>query len=172
MATRKRKRLCALIVYSILKRRKTFKRNRSVWIKEWLRKRANFTHTNLLQELTIYPIDFRNYLRMDEDTYLQLLNTVSPLITKEDTKFRTAISPHERLTATLCYLARGRTYEDLKFVTCISPQSLRVIIPETCRAIFQCLAKDYMRVSWMIMIFCQFAACLPRRIYNKMCVGP
>jgi hypothetical protein len=26
-----------------------------------------------------------------------------------------AISPHERLTATLRYLATGRTYEDLKF---------------------------------------------------------
>jgi hypothetical protein len=35
-----------------------------------------------------------------------------------------AISPHERLTATLRYLATGRTYEDLKFTTVISLQAL------------------------------------------------
>ncbi|VVC94454.1 unnamed protein product [Leptidea sinapis] len=55
---------------------------------------------------------------------------------------RQAITPHERLTATLRFLANGRTYEDLKFTTLISPQSLGRIIPETCEAIFNAL-KDY-----------------------------
>lgn len=59
---------------------------------------------------------------------------------------RTAITPHERLTATLRFLVTGRSYEDLKFSTIISPQALGRIIPETCEAIYQVLSKDYLKV--------------------------
>ncbi|KAJ8728800.1 hypothetical protein PYW07_006496 [Mythimna separata] len=58
---------------------------------------------------------------------------------------RQAISPHERLCATLRFLASGMSYEELKFPTVISPQRLGVIIPETCKAILTVL-KDYMKV--------------------------
>jgi hypothetical protein len=39
----------------------------------------------------------------------------TPIIKKEDTVIREAISPYERLSVTLRYLATGRNYEDLKF---------------------------------------------------------
>lgn len=83
---------------------------------------------------------------MTEETYLELLHKVSSRIKKNDTNMRQAITPHERLTATLRFLATGRTYEDLKFTTLISPQSLGKIIPETCEAIFNAL-KDYCKAS-------------------------
>lgn len=59
---------------------------------------------------------------------------------------RDAISPHERLTATLRFLATGRTYECLKYSTIISPQSLYTIIPETCKAIYTAQHKNYLKV--------------------------
>ncbi|XP_031329600.1 putative nuclease HARBI1 [Photinus pyralis] len=82
---------------------------------------------------------------MDEDTYLQLLSLVAPLIKRKDNVMREAIPAHERLTATLRFLATGRTYEDLKFSTIISPQALSYIIPETCEAIWEVLHKDFMK---------------------------
>ena len=60
---------------------------------------------------------------MDEDSYTTLLALVTPLIEKQDTIMRCAISAHERLSATLRYLATGRNYEDLKFSTIISLKS-------------------------------------------------
>ena len=42
---------------------------------------------------------------MEYDTFLELLDTVAPLITCRDTKTRDAISPGERLAVTLCFLA-------------------------------------------------------------------
>ncbi|PNF42933.1 hypothetical protein B7P43_G11835 [Cryptotermes secundus] len=54
---------------------------------------------------------------------------------------RKAITPNERLTATLHYLATGRTLEDLKFSTRISPLALGRVIPETCKAIYNLLRK-------------------------------
>ncbi|CAG5035770.1 unnamed protein product [Parnassius apollo] len=55
---------------------------------------------------------------------------------------REAISPNERLTATLRLLATVRKYEDLKYSTIISPQALGRIVPETCYAILEAL-KEY-----------------------------
>lgn len=83
---------------------------------------------------------------MDEDSYVILLELVAPIIKKQDTQMRSAISVHERLSATLRYLATGRNYEDLKFSTIISPQSLYNIIPQTCSAIYDVLRDDYMKV--------------------------
>lgn len=123
------------------------KAKRKYWSKSWLQKRKTFSHVNLLKDLRFSPKDWHNYLRMDEDTYLKLLSLVAPFIQKKDTIMRTAISPHERLSATLRFLATGRTYEDLKFSTAISPQALSSIIPETCRAIYKVLREDYMKVS-------------------------
>lgn len=109
-------------------------------------KRKIFSHVNLLAELKLEPGDWFNYLRMDEETYLELLTLVTPLIQKKSSHLREAISPHERLTVTLRYLATGRSYEDLKFSTAISAQSLGQIIPETCAAIYTILKDEYLKV--------------------------
>lgn len=61
---------------------------------------------------------------------------------------RKAITPHERLIVTLRFLSTGRSYEDLKFSTAISPQSLSIIIPDTCKAIYKVLSKIYLHVSY------------------------
>lgn len=120
-------------------------RKRKIWSKQWLLKRQKYSHVNLMKELAIEKDDWFNYMRMDHDTYLELLSQVSPLIEKKDTCMREAISPHERLSATLRFLATGRTYSDLKFTTIISQPSLSAIIPETCAAIYKCLGPKYLK---------------------------
>ena len=125
-------------------------RKRKIWSKQWLRKRQKYSHVNLMKELALEKDDWFNYMRMDHDTYLELLSQVSPLIEKKDTCMREAISPHERLSATLRFLATGRTYSDLKFTTIISQPSLSAIILETCAAIYKCLGPKYLKVS----LFC------------------
>lgn len=80
---------------------------------------------------------------MGEDSYVvSSLTQVTPLIKKQDTLTRTSILPHARLSAPLHYLAAGRNYEDFKFSTLISPQSLSEIIPETAALYFM-----YWRIS-------------------------
>lgn len=70
---------------------------------KWLIKRGIFSHVNLFRELRCKPNNGRNYLKMDEDTYLKLLRLVSPQINKQNTCIRRAITPHKRLTATLSF---------------------------------------------------------------------
>ena len=93
-------------------------------------KREQLGCTHLLRELLPYLEDVHTFLRMDENSYLELLDLVRPRIEKQSTVLRSPIDPHQRLMATLRYLATGASYQDLKFSTRISAQALSNIIPE------------------------------------------
>ena len=131
---------------------------RSSWTKNWLLQRDQFSHMPLLREIRENnPDDFRNFLRMMDPVFHRLLASLTPYISRQDTCMRQAITPEQRLVATLRYLATGRSLQDLKFSTGISPQALGIIIPETCSAIIQVLQKEYMKVrflSFYITFYC------------------
>ncbi|KAB0803454.1 hypothetical protein PPYR_00424 [Photinus pyralis] len=131
---------------------------KKIWVKKWMVDRNIHGHMPLIKELREnYPDDFKNYLRMDSATFSALLELVSPIISKENTIMRESISAEERLTATLRYLATGRSFEDLKFTTGISPSSLCQIIPETCKAIWQVLKKTHLKFPTTKQEWCNIA---------------
>lgn len=126
--------LAAAVVLLLVKIRR-HKRPRR-WSKDWYKKRQNYTHENLLKDLILTEKDdFKNFVRLDVEKFQSLLELVTPLTTKKHTNMREAIPPFQRLSITLRYLATGNTLEDLKFHSAISPQSLSLIIMETCDAI-------------------------------------
>jgi hypothetical protein len=76
-------------------KRKPRKKKRGVWCKDWLIKRKTYSRINLLSELKMYPRDWHNYSRMNAENYLKLLSLVTPLIKKQNTIMREAITPHK-----------------------------------------------------------------------------
>nr|XP_022911495.1 protein ANTAGONIST OF LIKE HETEROCHROMATIN PROTEIN 1-like [Onthophagus taurus] len=82
---------------------------------------------------------------MDLELFHDLLFKVKPFIEKQNTQMRDSISPQLRLSTTLRYLASGATYEDLKFLTAIAPQTIGKIVIETCEAIISTL-KEYIQM--------------------------
>ena len=114
------------------------------WAKGWLLKRNNLLHINFLKELRLEPGYWYNYLRMDSEAYLEHLQKVTPRVRKCDSVMRRAITPHERCSVTLRFLATGRSCEDLKFSAAISPQAL--LSNYSCAAIYEVLKKDYLKV--------------------------
>lgn len=144
--------LVAALVFDILEedeieQKKKQKRQRKTWVKEWRSRRPVFSHISLLKELEqSSPADYKNFLRMDPSVYKELLEKVTPYIEKQNTLMRDAISPDERLSVTLRYLATGESYESLKFQSYISTASLSNIIIETCEALIKVL-KDFISVS-------------------------
>lgn len=83
---------------------------------------------------------------MDQESFNYLLDLVRPDIEKKDTKMREAIPASQRLSVTLRYLSSGMDLEDLKFTCAIAPQTLELIIMETCSAIIKAL-KENIQVS-------------------------
>lgn len=125
---------------------------RSEWVKKWKTDRNMFGHMPLVRELKEnYPDDYRNYLRMDAETFDKLLSLIKHKIVKQDTIMRQSISAEERLAATLRYLATGRSFKDLSFSTGIGTSTLCNLIPETCQAIYESLQGEYMKVNKIIM---------------------
>ncbi|KAL4720393.1 hypothetical protein ACJJTC_002055 [Scirpophaga incertulas] len=122
----------------------------------------------LLKELD--DEDFRTYLRMTPESFVEILNFVKKYITKTDTVMRRAVTTEERLVATLKYLASGREYKDLKLSTCISPQLLSEIIPETCEAIIRVL-NDYLKVPETENDWLQIAKDFERKWQFNHCLG-
>ena len=99
-----------------------------------------------MKEFIRQPEDWRNYMRMIESTYVELLEMVKPFIIREDTYMRKSISPHKRLSATLRCLATGRCIKDLNYSVRIEVSTLSEIIPETCKVIFNVLQTHFLKI--------------------------
>lgn len=144
---------------------------RRKWSKDGFLKRETYGHVNLLQELRVNePEDFRNFLRMDAPSFDELLGLVEPLIRKEDTVMRPSISPSERLSITLRYLASGNSFEDLKFLTARSPQAIGKLVIDTCEAIILCLKRQQtIKVSKVVNNLKTCTVCETLLLYHTVC---
>lgn len=132
-------------VYVYLKRSEERRMSRRhIWSQPWFLERRAYGHANLLDEYRRCPRTFREYMKMTEESYVQLLNLVNDSIEKQDTIMRPSISSHERLAATLRYLATGEKLSDLQARCNISRAALSSILATTLRAIVVAL-RDQVR---------------------------
>ena len=102
--------LCATSVVAVILKRRQGKRNkRTIWTREWLKKRTSFgAYYTLMAELRNLDVSsYRKFIRMDATSFKELLRLVAPLITHQENHMRNTIPPGERLAVTLRYLATG-----------------------------------------------------------------
>jgi hypothetical protein len=80
-----------------------------LWVRPWIGRRNHYgEYHSLIQELSAEdPNGLQSFLRMDMASFNELLEMVTPLIKRRDTLIRNSISPAERLTLTLSFLATG-----------------------------------------------------------------
>ncbi|KAF4103576.1 hypothetical protein G5714_016459 [Onychostoma macrolepis] len=83
---------------------------------------------------------------MTLDEFETLLGRVEPLITRQDTKMRRAITARESLSLTLRFLATGETYKSLSFQYRIGATTVSDIVKHTCAALHQVLKDDFLKV--------------------------
>ena len=87
-------------------------RREKMWERDWIAKRREYgAYHGLLREMRESdPAAYRNFLRMDDESFRTLLQSVAASIQRQDTTLRKAIPPEERLSLTLRYLATGKHY--------------------------------------------------------------
>ena len=78
-------------------------------MRSWLaRGEKESVYRRLLKELSVDDHETpKNWIRLDKNQYDRLLELVTPLIAKSETKVRKAVTAGERLRLTLRYLATG-----------------------------------------------------------------
>ncbi|KAJ8301055.1 hypothetical protein KUTeg_022574 [Tegillarca granosa] len=136
--------ICAAM--KLLKKRKV---KRKCWTRPWIKRRSKFgAHHALLDELRREdPKSYKNFIRLDDAAFQELLQLVTPLIKRKDTCMRDAIPPAERLSLTLRFLATGDSYQSLEYLFRIPKQTLSYIIPDTCKAIYTVLKDKYLKAG-------------------------
>ena len=79
--------------------------------------------------------DFVNYLRMDPAMFHDLLQCMTPRLTKMDTNCHAALEPDLKLAITLRYLASGYTFNGLSFAFRVPHNTISLFVGEVLRAI-------------------------------------
>jgi len=114
------------------------RRRRTVWVKPWLQRRPLFgQYDTLFQELRMEEHGgCKQFLRVDEQTFLQLIGRLEPRIAKSSSG-RKPLLPALKLAITLRYLATGNSYHSLAFSFRVAHNTISMLIPEVCDAIVQ-----------------------------------
>ena len=103
-------RVALLLILLMRRRRRRWRAAcRTTWSKTWIQKRQEQgVFGNLLRELRDDdPETFRQYHRLDVNSFEEVLRMVGPFIRKKNTVMRASICPEERLAVTLRFLATG-----------------------------------------------------------------
>ncbi|XP_041850894.1 uncharacterized protein LOC121646080 [Melanotaenia boesemani] len=145
-----------LLLLLMRSRRRRRSKVRRTWVRSWLQKRTGQgVYANLLQEMRLEdPESFRQYHRLDRESFGRVLEMVGPSIRKVDTTMRQSISPGERLAITRRFLATGETFRSLAFQFRIGERTVSNIVDETCQALYSTMREQYMKVptttgEWM-----------------------
>ena len=120
---------------------------RRMWVKNWVAKRKRLQPlVTLFRDLQVEPDneDLRSFIRMDYDTFQQLVRRLSPRIEKKHTHFREPISVETRLLITLTYLSEGGAYRYKKWLARVPHNTMSKIIEECCEAIYDEYPPKYL----------------------------
>lgn len=122
------------------------RRPRSCWARPWILRREPFGHWEaLVQDLLRYDkLSFRNYHRLDEELFGEVLARISHRIEKKLTFWRRPLPPGLRLSATLRFLATGESFKSLAYNYRIGWNTMRQLVYETCEAIIDEFLEEYM----------------------------
>ena len=110
--------ISTLLIGYELKQREERKnrRNRRMWVKPWIMERERKGAYNaLLNEFILTDReDYRRFMRMNSETFHELLEKVRPHI--QGQVIRLPISAEEKLAVTLRFLATGEDYQSLSYL--------------------------------------------------------
>ena len=116
----------AYILQKCEERKEKRKLRRFVWVRRWIEKREQHgTYHGLVRELAFSDLPaYKNFLRMDSESVLLLVQKVGPLICRTNTVLRNCISVEDRLTITLRFLATGKVIKSNLYLFMFLPIGL------------------------------------------------
>jgi len=144
------------------------------WVRQWLLRRPLYgQYEKLMAEMKADdPASFRNFLRMEPQIFLEILERVEPRIQKLDTNWRKALEPCVKLAITLRYLATGNSYKSLQYSFRVSYNTMCNFISPVCSAINEEFSDAVTTCPTTPEAWLQVAEILCKRWNFPHCVGP
>ena len=120
---------------------------RKYWVQPCLAKREQLgAYHTIFQEIRKDPRRCRDYIRMNNEQFLFLVELMAEDLQKHDTMMRKCISPEELTCLALRYLATGETFRSLEFQFRISRVRISQAVIEVSEAITNKLS-NYLKTS-------------------------
>ena len=137
----------AVILLSRRSRKRDSAGRRRWWVHPINEVRDNKGAWTLLMDRfrTEFPDKHKQCLRMSKDLFDEILATVQVNIQKTDTQLRKSIAAEQRLCVTLFYLATGDSFRTLSLFFRMGESTVRAIIYETCKAIWDTMSLEYLK---------------------------
>lgn len=126
--------------------RRARRKPRTVWTRDWIIRRPMYgNYDHLLAELNREDgSTYKNFVRIDQDLFAELLHRITPRIQKKDTRYRKALPAGLKLAVTLRYLATGNTYTDLQYQFRVPHNTISITVPQVCEALIKELQEEVM----------------------------
>lgn len=124
------------------------RRQRRWWSRDWILQRPVYgQYKGLMAELSAEdPTSYKNFIRVDQHMFEELLNVVRTRNAKKNTWYRQSIDPGLRLAITLRYLATGDSYKTLMYGFRVAQNTICGIILDVCEAIVAAYAEDAIQI--------------------------
>jgi len=117
------------------------------WTRPWLMRRpAVGQYHQLLAELEDQDVGaFKNFVRINPEMFIAVLERIECYITKADTPMRKALEPGLKLAITLRFLATGDSYKTLMYGFRVAHNTICSFIGPVCQAIVSAFGDEYLK---------------------------
>ena len=118
--------------------------------RSWIKRRSEKGYfNNIVRELMVEDTAaYRDMMRMSYEDFTTILTAIEHYIIPQQVTRggHKVIAPAERLTLTIRFLATGETYRSLCFQFRISVSAISYIVKQVCKAIYEHLGPEYLKV--------------------------
>ncbi|KAL4104375.1 hypothetical protein QTP88_019676 [Uroleucon formosanum] len=122
-------------------------KKRSIWVHDILKKRKiDGEYVTLCKMLEDHEEKFFKYFRMTRFQFNVLFLKIENNITKQNTHFREAIPPKEKLAVCLRFLGTGDSYQTIAFSFRLGHSTVQSIVLEVYSAIIFTLKDEYIPI--------------------------
>ena len=146
MSSQTKRKAANILLFCLLEEdeARTWKRGKT---RQWIKRRAEKGYfNNIVTELRLEDTrGYKEMMRMSYEQFLEILIEIEPLIARKQIQGgHKIISPAERLTLTIRFLATGESFTSLHFQFRIGEATISYIVHEVCKAIYQHLGRKYL----------------------------
>lgn len=110
---------------------------RNIWVRDWIARRPQLgLYDRLMVELRNEdPRAFQNFMRMPPAMYDEIVQRLTPALTKETSNWRAPLAPGLKVAITLRHLASGSKYREMQYAWRVPHNTISLVVREVCEAI-------------------------------------
>ncbi|XP_060807386.1 uncharacterized protein LOC106138724 [Amyelois transitella] len=121
------------------------RKRKAYWVHEMFKQRKKEgEYWTARRHLLADEKKFFSYYHMPQSVFYNILSHIEDSISKQNTRFREAITPEEKLAVTLKYLTSGTSVRNLSTSFRLGETTIRSIIKEVCKAVIDKMMSVYM----------------------------